>query len=157
MRGSPFFEGVAQAALEIEAGSFQVPCFYYDSSELVASFPARLGELRRLLPPGFEPARLAPGVGLVEVGCLEHRDSDAGPYREAIVAAVLNDPQARANVPGRIVRTVVGHRPLHLFVLHLPVTTELARAAGVDFYGYAKFLADVELVQEDERLVARLA
>jgi hypothetical protein len=35
-------------------------------------------------------------------------------------------------------------RSFPVYVWHLPVTTEIARAGGVEIYGYPKFIADIE-------------
>ena len=102
MRGSPFFEGVRQVDAQIAGQPAKLPAFYYDGAEMTALFPARHGELRRLLPdPRLVPARLAPGLGVVAVSCLEYRDSDVGPYNELAVAIPLNEPFFRPNLPDR--------------------------------------------------------
>lgn len=101
--------------------------------------------------PRFVPARLAPGLGLVAVLALEYRDTDIRPYNELGIAVVLNEPPARLNFPGRgFVDSVVRPEQRHGYVVHLPVTTQVALAAGVDFYNFPKFVAGIEFA-EDER------
>ncbi len=157
MRGSPFFEGVAQVDAEIAGQAAKVPVFYYDSGAMTALFPARYGELRRLLPdPRFVPARLAPGLGAVGIGCLEHRDSDLGPYNELAVLIPLSVPAYRANPPGRALVQASRSGRLHAFVQHLPVTTEIALRGGVDFYNFPKFVAAIDFEDDGERRRCRL-
>ena len=80
MRGSPFFAGLEQHELLVDIGCCPFPTFGYDIGSISGLFPARLKELRALLPDSrFVPARLAPGVGVVEVFGIEYRDTDVGP------------------------------------------------------------------------------
>jgi hypothetical protein len=48
-------------------------------------------------------------------------------------------------------------RQLHAWVHHLPVTTEIARAGGVDFYNYPKFIAGIDFQESEERRTCRLS
>ncbi len=158
MRGSPFFDGVSQADAEIAGQAVKMPIFYYDGSAITALFPARYGELRKLLPdPRFVPARLAPGLGVVAVNCLEYRDTDIGPYNELAIAVLLSEPTARPNLPGLALVEALRRRQFHVFIQHLPVTTEVAFRGGVDFYNFPKFIAEIEFDDDGPRRRCRLA
>jgi hypothetical protein len=158
MRGSPFFDGVAQSEVAIAGQAARVPIFYYDGTAIQAVFVARLGALRRLMPdPRFSPARLAPGLGAVAVTCFEYRDTDIGPYNELAISVVLNEPWFLPNLPGLALASSLRRRQLHAWVQHLPVTTEIARAGGVDFYNYPKFIAGIDFQESEERRVCRLS
>jgi hypothetical protein len=158
MRGSPFFEGVCQVELTYAGKTSAMPVFYYEGSAMTALFAARLRALRRLLPdPRFVPARLAPGLGVVGVSAFEYRDTDLGPYNELAISVVLDDPSHVWNAPGRALARGLRHRQVHAYVHHLPVTTEIARVGGVDFYGYPKFIAAIDFAEEDGRTSCRLA
>lgn len=158
MSKSSFFDGVAQADLTENGQVLKVPAFYYDGTAMTAIFPARLSALRAVLPdPRFVPARLAPGIGVVGVSCFEYRDTDLGSYNELAISIVLNEPYFRANLPGRALVSALRRRQFDVWVHQLPVTTEIARAAGVDYYNYPKFLASIEFTEEDGRRTCRLA
>lgn len=158
MRGSPFFDGVRQSEVTIAGQPAKVPIFYYDGTAMQAVFPARLGALRRLMPdPRFCPARLAPGLGAVAVTCFEYRDTDIGPYNELAISIVLNEPWFLPNLPGLALVSGLRRRQLHAWVHHLPVTTEIARAGGVDFYNYPKFIAGIDFQESEKRRVCRLS
>ena len=102
MRGSAFFEDVRQIDIMIGEHRSKTPGFWYDGGYISATFPARYRGLRELMPdPRYVPARLAPGLGVVAITCLEYRDADIGPYREVAIAIPLNEPYFRANLPGR--------------------------------------------------------
>ena len=157
-RHAPFFEGVAQVEATLAGQSGRLPVFYYDGTAQTAVFPARLRELRKLLPdPRFVPARLAPGLGALAVTCFEYRDTDIGPYNELAISVVLNEPPFASNLPGRALLAGMRRRQLHAWVQHLPVTTEVARAAGVELYNYPKFLAEIAFEQSAARRVCHLA
>jgi hypothetical protein len=158
MRGSPFFDGVAQSEVTIAGQPAAVPIFYYDGTATTAVFAARLGALRRLMPdPRFRPARLAPGLGALAVSCFEYRDTDIGAYNELAISIVLNEPWFRPNLPLRAMISGARTGQLHAWVHHLPVTTEIARAGGVDFYNYPKFLAGIDFEEHGRDRVCRLS
>ena len=158
MRNSPFFDGVAQTDLTEHGQTVKVPLFYYDGTAMTAIFPARLSALRAVLPdPRFSPARLAPGIGVVGITCFEYRDTDIGPYNELAISIILNEPYFRTNLPGRALLSGLRRHQFDAWVQHLPVTTEIARAAGVDYYNYPKFLAAIDFTEERGRRTCRLA
>jgi hypothetical protein len=164
-RHSPFFEGVRQVTATIAGEEAKLPIFYYDGTAQTAVFPARLSALRNLMPdPRFSPARLAPGLGAVGVSCFEYRDTDIGAYNELAISVILKEPGSGSNLPGRALLAGLRRNQLHAWVHHLPVTTEIARAGGVDFYNYPKFIASIEfddgpsgrscmLAEGDERIL----
>jgi Acetoacetate decarboxylase (ADC) len=157
MRGSPFFEGVPQMDARLGDEVVKLPIFYYDGIATGAFFPAKLGALRRLLPDRrMSPARLAPGLGVVGIMCFEYRDTDIGPYNELAISIPLNEPWFLSNLPGRAMLAGLARRQLHGWVHHLPVTTEIARVAGVDLYNYPKFIGGIEFTQTDRQRVCRL-
>jgi hypothetical protein len=158
MRGSPFFEDVRQIDIMIGEQPTKTPTFYYDASSISAVFPARYRRLRELMQdPRYVPARLAPGLGVVVIACLDNRDTDIGPYREVVIAIPLNDPYFRANLPGRALRSGRRLGQLHAFVRHAPVTSEVSLRGGVDLYGYPKFIAEIDFSETDEQSRCRLA
>jgi Acetoacetate decarboxylase (ADC) len=158
MGRSPFFDGVTQFEVAIAGQPAKVPIFYYDGTATQAVFAARLKALRRLMPdPRFCPARLGPGLGAVAITCFEYRDTDIGPYNELAISVVLNEPWFCPNLPGLALISSLRRRQLHAWVHHLPVTTEIARAGGVDFYNYPKFIAGIDFQESGERRVCRLS
>lgn len=158
MRGSPFFEGVAQMEATLGDEVVKLPIFYYDGTATSAVFPARFGRLRRLMPdPRICPARLAPGLGAVAVTCFEYRDTDIGPYNELAISVVLNEPWFLPNLPGRAILAGQRRGQMHAWVHHLPVTTEIARAGGVELYNYPKFVGGIDFEQNAAQRVCRLS
>ncbi len=158
MRHSPFFDGVAQIEATLVGQTVKLPIFYYEGTAIGAVFPARLGALRALMPDRrLRPARLAPGVGALAVTCFEYADTDIGPYNELAISVILCEPPHLANLPGRAMIAGLRNRQLHAWVQHLPVTTEIARAGGVELYNYPKFIGAIDYEQSPTRRTCRLA
>ncbi len=158
MRASPFFEGVKQVDLKIDEHDVKLPIFYYDGSAMTTMFPAKLSGLRKFLPDRrFNPARLAPGVGVVGITCFEYRDTDIGPYNELAIAIPLNVPHFRPNFPGRALIETQLSGQVHAFVHHLPVTTEIALDAGKRLWNYPKFVAGIDFTETDRQRVCKLS
>src|SRR5512135_996962 len=158
MRGSAFFEDVRQIDFMIGEQPAKTPTFYYDGSYISAAFPARYKGLRELMPdPRYVPARLALRLGVIAIICQDLRDTDIGPYREVVIAIPLNEPYFRANLPGRALMTSGRLGQLHAFMRHAHVTSEGSLRGGVYFYGYPKFIAEVDFSETDEQSRCRLA
>jgi len=97
------------------------------------------------------------GIGAVAVTCFEYRDTDIGPYNELAISVILNEPWFLPNLPGLALVSGLHRRQLHAWVHHLPVTTEIARAGGVDFYNYPKFIAGIDFQESGQRRACRLS
>lgn len=157
MRDSAYFDGVRQAEIDLTGDPVKLPIFYYDGEVTTGVFPAKLGRLRRYLPDRrLEPARLAPGVGVVTISCFEYRDSDVGTYNELAIGIGLNYPAYGANLPGKALLSGVLKGQMHGFVWHLPVTTELAWKAGRDLWNFPKIVAPIDFTQDDATRTCRL-
>lgn len=98
-----------------------------------AAFAASRSAVAGRLPDGLSPVRVAPGRAAVVLLAVSYRRvavPGLDPYDE--FGVVL--PATTSSVPGR---------GLGGYVDWLPVTTEPARALGVDVWGYPKVVADV--------------
>ena len=159
MRGSAFFEDVRQIDVMIGEQSAKSPTFYYDASSIAAAFPARYKRLRELMPDArYVPARLAPGLGVVVITCVENRDTDVGPHGAVSIAILLNEPYFRANLPGRALMSDRRLGQWHVFIRHEAVTTEFVIRAAADLYAPSvKFLAEIDFSETDEQSRCRLA
>jgi len=152
-----FFEGVDQIKARLAGVECKMPVFYRSARMFTLIFPARLGALRSLLPDRrFKPGTLMPGVGAVHLTAFEYYDCDIGPYNEFAVGALLASPDF-ARVPGYNVTQQLLQNSFHTYILELPVTTEVARKAGVDLYNYPKFLASIDFQDRPDELSCTLA
>jgi hypothetical protein len=132
-----------------------VPIFYRDVMSFGALFLASSERLKALLPSSrMFPYRITPWHGVLSVSVFEFRDCDFGPYNEVSISIPFTLDKATPMFTG-IVRK--GPHEPQLYIHHLPVTTEIALAAGVEFAGYPKFLASIEFEREAEWVTCRLA
>jgi hypothetical protein len=109
---------------------------------------ANTAELASLLPAGLAPVRLTPRRGLLVLAVVDYeRVGDFEPYGEFTVI-VPTVERATAGLP--VVGGLTGllSNSLGGWIQYMPVTTEPARALGVDIWGYPKEVADVAI---DER------
>ena len=121
-----------------------------DATITGAVLPASREGVGDLLPDGLVPVGAGPGRAAVTFLCVEyHRVGRLGefePYDEfgVLLPAV---PEATRTVPylSAFTRGVGG------YVWYLPVTTEPARALGVEVWGYPKEVAEITHEERDGR------
>lgn len=118
-----------------------------------AVLPASHARVRKLLPPGLAPIRVAPGRAAVAFLCVEYRwigDGAIEPYDEFGVVVPARGPTAR---PGRGVRGLLSEflGGIGGYVRYLPVTTDAGRALGVEGWGYPKEVARISFEDAGSR------
>jgi len=132
----PFFAAVAseEIVLPSTGGHLRLPLRYPDSSIFAAQFAAPTAAVRAGLPsPMLVPREVAPGRVAVGVTAFHHRLTDVGTYHElgVFVPVAYRPHEGGDEVPGS-------------YCAFLPVTTEAARVAGIDVWGFPKFVAEIE-------------
>jgi len=155
MRESEFFKGIAHAEVPWGERSIHVPVFYYDVMSISAAFQAPIDAIRAWMPSRrMHPLRVTPRKGLIQVSCYAYRDCDIGPYNELAIAVPFYLDRPSPPFVGTLNK---GPTVPKVYFCHLPVTTEIARAAGVEFAGYPKFVADITFEEQEEWITCRLA
>jgi hypothetical protein len=147
MRDSPFFAEIEH--VEVPWGDRTAPCpmFFYDAMTFGGSFVASTDRVRELLPSGrLNPYRISPGSCVVHIAVNRFRDSDIGPYDEVLVGVPITLDRKTPLFTGSI-RRLPGDRMMYVHTL--PVTTEIARDLGVEFAGFPKYLADIDIEETD--------
>ena len=134
VRDEGLFDGVKLEDVKYVGRRFRFPIRYYDHQRISAAFPASAAKVQSILPSDkLTPVQAGPGTTLVRMTGYEYRNIDGlAPYREfSISVPVLYKKAGSASgLPGA-------------YVIHLPVTTEEARWAGVEIYGFPKFIAEI--------------
>jgi hypothetical protein len=151
-----FFDNRVKWKFERNGTIETLPYFYYDAGAQTAIFSATSSKVRELLPlPGMNPVEIFPGRCLVAISGFEYRKTDGLPYNEVSIAFLItfNKPQ----VPGFTVISMMMSRVYTTYVWQLPVTTEAARAGGVDLFGYPKFVADIDFIEDGDWTTVSLA
>jgi hypothetical protein len=143
------FTGIKQWEFEWQGHKATLPVFYYDNSSLTAIYTADTAEVKKLLPlRDMNPIEFLPGKSLVAFTAFEYRKTDIDPYNEVSIAFLVSF--RKPQVPGVTALTQLLRRCFTAYVWQLPVTTEIARAGGVDLYGYPKFIAEIEFKKGSE-------
>ena len=145
-----FFSGVEQVDARVCDVEVKIPWFWRDSSGFMGVFPANLLRLKRFLPDKrLVPAQVLPGVGAIQLAVFEHKEDPVPPYNEIMMAIALNSPFFQP-IPGYNLLRQMLQMYYYPYVFHMPVTTEEAMRAGVDYYNYPKFVVPIDITHSDE-------
>ncbi|MDY6794004.1 MAG: acetoacetate decarboxylase family protein [Actinomycetota bacterium] len=148
-----FFEGIEPEEVEITDGTCQVPILYHDIFAIAGVFVAPTLALRELLPTSkLVPVELLPGKGLLGFMAADYRETSIGPYREFIVMIPARY-RPRLNTPLLPALRMSFSLSFETFIWQLPLTSDVGLHAGIDIWGFPKFLADIDF-SEDEKTVS---
>ena len=136
-----FFKGIKQSKVKLGSFDINIPVFYRDMTNINVYLLASLDKIITLLPSKrMHPFRVTPWHGIVSVSAYEYRDSDIGSYNEVSIGI----PFILDNVSPVFMGIL--RRPPEvpmIYILDLPVTTEIARVTGVEGANFPKFLAEI--------------
>jgi hypothetical protein len=154
---STFFEGLEIKKREIRGGTVEVPVRYQQVFAVGGIFTAPVLPLQKLLPTSkLVPAEIIPGKGLLAVMAFDYRESSIGPYREVGIAVPARY-RPRMNPPLFPALRMSASLSYEAYIWKLPVTTEIALRAGIDVWGYPKFMGEIEFTEDDEQVSCRLS
>jgi len=149
---APFFQ-VDQSVVTTSESDVAVPMLFYDASYMLNLFHA--DEARIVDAIGdvdIEPALDTNGRGLVGLAFYEYRDTSFIPYNEVGLAAQV---VRKGDNPPRFPLIDMIRKPTsrksYNYLFHLPVTTVAANAAGLEIWGFPKFVAEIPLTFEGSR------
>jgi hypothetical protein len=141
---SAFFAGARPGRQVVVGGTtYELPILYFRDDMFAAFHTADLRAVRAALPSDrLHPLRLPGGRALAAVVAFNYVETTIGPYGEVgvVVPAVHGRPPPVGLLPGLMESRYPGFGNV---VLHLPVTTRVARDGGRGQWGYTKFLADM--------------
>ncbi len=140
-----FFQ-VDRTVHHTSAGLVDLPILYFDASNAIALFDADLRGAHELLDgTDLEPAIVHDGKALVGLSFYDYRHTSVGAYHEVGTAIFARRRGDRGALPA-LLELFVDPRRRHTgaWVVDLPVTTELARAAGRELWGYPKFVTAID-------------
>lgn len=148
MRDLEFFQEIEHVAVPWGDRQISFPVFYYDFMTLGGYWLASFEKAQAILPSSrMTPYRVSPWHTVLSIAVYEYRDCDLGPYNEVSMAIPFTLDGASPLFTGILRKTP---RVPMAYIYHLPVTTEIARDAGIEFAGYPKFLADIAFEMEGE-------
>jgi hypothetical protein len=150
-------ENVAQKEKVTVAGrEITLPIHYRDAEAIMAFFPVPSTKAAELLPTKrFRLVEVFPGTSVLAVVAFEYRDTDVGPYNElGLCFPVLYN--SRFPIPLVPLLLEKWYPGLGFYIHHLPVTTEIAWRAGLEIWGYPKFVAGITFEENATRRICRL-
>ncbi len=146
MRDLSFYKEVDHPQVEYRGHPFHMPVFYYDVTALLVAFLTPLDKVMELLPSTrMKPLRATPWHAITVIACFEYRDCDAGSYNEVGITFPFTMDRSAPVFTGLLKHIAAG--PM-TYIYKLPVTTEIARQFGVDFYNFPKFVANIDFSRE---------
>jgi len=151
----PRFFSVPRHSVRVSSGEVEFPLLYTDATATSVFYAVDPKKAATLLSPHrLSPVRTFGGRALLAISWFEYRATSIGPYNELGIS-LLSTPGLRfPRMP--LLRVLAGDPRLAFFVLHLPVTTEIARAGGVEVYGYPKTLAELPIEWDERAMKAAL-
>lgn len=142
-RESDFFS-VPRHLVRVSAGDVELPILYTEASATTVFYSVSREAARSVLRPhGLAPAEVAFRGAVCAITWFEYRQTSIGAYNEVGIS-LLAAPGLRPPVLP-LVRLMARDPRLGFFVVHLPVTTEIARSGGVDIYGFPKTVCEIPL------------
>ena len=155
MNPSAFFDGVTQFQIPWRDTTVSTPTFYQDVRMLETVFMAPLETVTALLPSKcLHPWRVTPWHSVVDISAIEYRECDIGPYNEVSLSIPVSLDRPTPVFTG-LFRKIPDESDG--YVMHLPVTTEIAMTLGIGLLGLPKFLADIEFKEEGDWVSCRLS
>ena len=150
-----FFRRIPKRIVESRIGPTWAPNFYYRTSNAQLLFLAPLERVTAMLPEPLEPLSPIPGRGLVAFNLFSYDVCDNDPYDEASISIVVRRPGIKGSHIGELLHSM-RRRSFHAHVLALPVTTDIARARGIEGYQLPKWRTNINLSIGDQ-LSAQIA
>ena len=143
-----FFRGIEQFEINFEGEKGKIPVFYRSTYGMFGFFPAKSSKVKELLPARikekFKVPELIPGLTMCGIAGFMYKNSTLGHYNEvAITFPVKQKQKMKPNIFILNLADIIKGE-FHVYVRHLPVTTKIAKEAGVIIYNYPKFIADIE-------------
>lgn len=149
-RDRAFFDPSAPSeVVDIGVDRMDLPIRYYRTDCFLGMFSADYDAVAARLPSErVTPVRLSATRAAIGVVAYNYLETGVGPYGEIGVALLCTLDKVGPPVIPMLLET--RYRRFGAFVLHLPVTTRVACAAGRTVWGYPKFVADMDFVLQPE-------
>ncbi len=149
---SDFFNGIIKWNIERNGTSHTIPGFYRENFFMTAIYTDSTSKIKEKIPhPELYPVEIMPGRCLIAFTAFEYRKPDIEPYNEVSIAFVVSHNKRPLTLLTalRLLNSPVSS----VYVWKLPVTTESARAGGVDLFNYPKFVADITFLHEENNSI----
>lgn len=140
--GAEFF-AVPRTTVQLESGPCELPLLYRDASSFGVFFSVDLAAARSVVAASaIEPWPVL-GRAVAALYVWEYRDSSIGPYGELGLGVQCRRVGSHPSLP-RLALDMGAQDDQGIWVVTLPVTTEAAFLAGVEHWGYPKYVTPIE-------------
>ena len=137
-----FFDAVKQVPRATTVGNVMLPITYQDASSMGAFFRVDIARASELLPDELEPWPVL-GKAIAAIYAWEYRESSVGSYGEVGLGIQARRKGTRPSLV-RLVSDMAADDNQGIWVVTLPVTTDLAFRAGKEIWGYPKYVTPIE-------------
>lgn len=152
-----FFDGLEKTEVRITGGTVELPILYREATCITGVFTVPAAAVKELLPsPDLVPLLIWPGRALLGFSAFSYRDTSIGPYNEFAIGIPVRYKPSRNDWPMPALR-MAATLSFDIFIWKLPVTSEVALNAGIDIWGYPKFLADIDFEDKADAVSCRVA
>jgi hypothetical protein len=150
------WQGPIEKDVDVGSDTVEVPARYYRDDCFAGFFSADTGAVREVLPSSdLHPVLWPGGRAVVAIMAFNYLDTGLVRYGEIGISPVCTyGRQAPPLLPVLLEDRYPGFGG---FVLHLPVTSLVARDGGRVVWGYAKFVADMDFEKRPAYQRVRLA
>lgn len=159
----PFF-AVPQSTTVTSQGPVQLPILYHRVRNINAFFMVDIDRVQQALDHAgahhLRPACVLGRRALVALAAYEYTHTSIGPYNEiglAVPVVAEGQPARWRHWLETLSDPDAAGRQLGYFVLHLPVNTDVACAAGREIWGLPKFVAPIHYGREAAQVDIQLA
>ena len=155
-RNDPFFD-VPTTSVTTTEGEVHLPICYFDASHDMALFRVDAARAAAKCQDGpLEPVLVSRRAAAI-LSFFKYRDTTLGPYHE-VGLAVLVTPRGQGQTLRSFADLLQQTRSESLgsYVLDLPVSTQLAKAAGCEIWGYPKFVTRLPIELDADRFQAQV-
>ncbi len=148
----PFFQ-YATNVFETSEGPFTLPMFFYETEMFFALFVVDHDKAQDITSPeDLDAVKVGENKALVAVACYDYKSCSINAYKE-VGLAIASVPKGM-EAPSDPLGTLLGdpdQSHMAFYVANLPVTTQQAVAAGIEAWGFPKFLADIDFKLDGKR------
>jgi len=141
------FFNVKRSTIKTSEGEIELPIFYYDTGVRYLNFWIDYEKASsKLAGTGLLPCKFFNGKAIASLVYFQYRRVSIEPYDEATITIMVHPESLKKPLyylPAFLSKTGMEKNNIGAYVLEMPVTTPVARAAGREIWGYPKFVTKI--------------
>jgi len=139
-----FFD-IKQNIIPTDKGDVGLPIFYYDFSSIIFAYTVDKADAETLLKgTGLKPTLFFGNKAMVMIVFFEYRNTSIGDYNEVGLATICH-PENHKKPTLPLLNFIKSGKNWNIgaYIHNLPVTTEIANAAGRKIWTFPKFVTPI--------------